>query len=208
MRHFEVFIRWFFSLTIGSGPELQVLASVFHKSGTFQLPQEWEKCGHSGSFPSLSSAVSSLNMLYTHWKERKPCRSVLKDFALGEDPELFFKRCPGGEFADDYGLNCTVESWSPVSHSSGDDAGTRTLRKRSLRRSTSSRLKKARTGTSQTMEGSLVPSEPRVGLCPLRLSGRGVELVQSSGVDPGGTVESPGSLHGFCSVLFKSGNRD
>ena len=26
-------------------------------------------------------------MLYAHWKERKLCRSVLKDFALGEDPE-------------------------------------------------------------------------------------------------------------------------
>ena len=117
--------------------------------------RDGEKCGDSvsGFFPSLSSAVSSLNMLYTHWKERKLCRSVLKDFALGEDPELFFKRCPGGEFTDDYGLNCTVESWSPVSHSSGYDAGTRTSRKRSLRRSTSSNLKKARTGTSRTMEG-------------------------------------------------------
>ena len=38
----------------------------------------------------------------------------------------------------------------------------------------------------------------------LRLSGRGVELGHSS---PGGTVESPGSFHGFCSVPFKSGNR-
>ena len=144
-------------------------------------------------------------MLYTHWKERKLCRSVLKDFALGEDPELFFKRCPGGEFTDDYGLNCTVESWSPVSYSSGYDAGSRTSRKRSLRRRSSSRLKKARTGTSRTMEGPLVPSESRVrsdgnGRCWLRLSGRGVELVHSSGVDPGGTVESPGSFHGFCSV--------
>ena len=45
------------------------------------------------------------------WKERKLYRSVLKDFALGEDPELFFKRCSDGEFTDDYGLDCTVESW-------------------------------------------------------------------------------------------------
>ena len=71
--------------------------------------RDGEKCGDSisGSFPSLSKAVSSLNMLYTHWNERKLCRSVLMDFALGEDPDLFFKRCPGGEFTEDYGLNCT-----------------------------------------------------------------------------------------------------
>ena len=64
--------------------------------------RDGEKCGDSvsGSFPSLSSAGFSVNMLYTHWKERKLCRSVLQDFALGEDPELFFKRCPGGEFKD------------------------------------------------------------------------------------------------------------
>ena len=62
------------------------------------------------------------------------------------------------------------------------------------------------------MKGSLVPSESRVrsggnGRCSLRLSGRGVELVHSSGVDPGGTVESPGSFPVFCFVPFKSGNR-
>ena len=66
------------------------------------------------------------------------------------------------------------------------------------------------------MEGPLVPSESwlrsdgngRCGRCSLRLSGRGVELVHSSGVDPGGTVESPGCFHGFCSVpFFKSGSR-
>ena len=41
-------------------------------------------------------------MLCKHWKERKRYRGVLKDLALGEDPELFFMRCPDGEFRDDY----------------------------------------------------------------------------------------------------------
>ena len=150
----------------------------------------------------------SICMLYTHWKERKLCRSVLKDFTLGEDPELFFRQCPDGDFTDDYGLNCTVESWLPVSYSSRFDAGTRTSRKRSFRRSTLSRLKKARTGTSRTM----VLSESRVrsdgnGRRSLRLSGRGDELVHSSGVDLGGSVESSDSFPGFRSVSDKSGSR-
>ena len=151
-------------------------------------------------------------MLYTHWKERKLCRSVLKDFALGEDPELFFKQCPGGEFTDDYGLYCTVEGWPSILYSSGYGAGTWTSLKRSLRRSTSSRLKMARTGTPGIAKGRLVPSESRVrsdgnGRCSLRLSGRGDELAHSSGVEPGETVESPGRFLRFCSVFLKSGNR-
>ena len=100
-------------------------------------------------------------MLYTHWKERKLCRSVLKDFALGEDPELYFKRSPDGGFTDDYGPHCTVESWFPVSPSSGYDVGIRASTKRSLRRSTSTRLKKARIGITKTPEAPLVPGEPR-----------------------------------------------
>ena len=45
--------------------------------------RDGEKCGDSvsGSFPSSSSAVSSLKRLHTPWKERKLCRSVVKDFA-------------------------------------------------------------------------------------------------------------------------------
>ena len=122
---------------------LGLSSKFWHRCFTNLAPSnslgDGEKCGDSisGSFPSLSSAVSSLNMFHTHWKKRRLCRSVLTDFAAGEDPELFFKRCPGGEFTDDYGFKCTVESWSPVSYSSGYDAGTRTSRKRSLRRSTS-----------------------------------------------------------------------
>ena len=41
----------------------------------------------------------------------------------------------------------------------------------------------------------------------MRLSGRGDELVPSSGVEPGGSVESPGSFPCFCPVSSKSGNR-
>ena len=145
------------------------LSSKFwHRCFTYLEPsnslRDGEKCGGSvsGSFPSFSAAVSCLKMLYKHSKGRKLFSSVLKDFALGEDPELFFKRCPDGEFTDDYTLNCTVESWPNVLHSSGYGVGTRTLRKRSLRRSASSRLKKARTVTSRTTKGPLVPSESRV----------------------------------------------
>ena len=60
------------------------------------------------------------------------------------------------------------------------------------------------------MGGPLVPSESRVrsdgnGRCSLRLSGRGVELVHSSGVDPGGTVESSGSFHSFLFCALQVG---
>ena len=43
------------------------------------------------------------------------------------------------------------------------------------------------------------------GRCSFRLSGRGVDLVHSSGVELGGTVESPGSYHRFCSCAFYVG---
>ena len=111
--------RYFSDGSFLSQSALGLSSKFWHRCFTNLEPsnslRDGEKCGDSvsGSFPSLSSVVSSLNLLYTHWKERKLCRSVLKDFALGEDPELFFKRCPGGEFTDDYGFNCTEESWSP-----------------------------------------------------------------------------------------------
>ena len=65
------------------------------------------------------------------------------------------KRCPHTKFTDDYGLNCTMESWPSVLYSSGYGVGTRTSRKRSLRRTASSRLKKVRTGTPRTTKGPL-----------------------------------------------------
>ena len=80
---------------------------------------------------------------------------------LKEDPELFFRRRSEGDFTDDYGLNCTVENWPLVSFSFGYVVGLRTSRKGSLRRSTSSRLKRARSGTPRTPQGPLVPGEPR-----------------------------------------------
>ena len=132
-------------------------------------------------------------------------RNVLKDFAVGEDPELFFRRCSGGGFTDDYGPNCTVESWSPVSYSSGHVVGMRTSRKRFMRRSTSSRLKRARSGTPRTTEGPLVPSEPRGcsdGNCrrSLRLASGGDETVSSPGVEPGKAAGSSdvGPFFSFC----------
>ena len=117
-------------------------------------PQQQER------LPPLASAVSSLSILYKRWKEGTLSKTILKDFLLGEDPEQFLRRRSQCDFTDDYGLNCTVESWQPVSYSSGHDVGTRTSRKRCIRRSTPSRLKRARSGTPRTTQG-LVPGEPR-----------------------------------------------
>ena len=66
--------------------------------------------------PSLATAASSLSVLYKRWKDGKLSRNILKDFVLGEDPELFFRRRSEGDFTEDYGLNCTVESWPLVSY--------------------------------------------------------------------------------------------
>ena len=56
--------------------------SVSHST---ELPQQ-------EGLPSLASAVSSLSVLYNRWKDGKLSRNILKDFALGEDPEPFFRR--------------------------------------------------------------------------------------------------------------------
>ena len=84
----------------------------------------------------------------------------------------------------------------------------RTSRKRSLRRSTSSRSKRA-TGTPRTMQGPLVPGEPR-GFSDGN-GGRAVQLANggdaTSGVEPERVVRSSGSGPCSCPMSFKSGNR-
>ena len=165
-----------------------------------------------GSFPSLASAVSSLSILYKRWKEGKLSRNILKAFVLGEDPELFFKQRTDGLLTDVHGLNCTVVSWPPVSYSSDLDVGARTPRKRSVGRSTSSRLMRERSRTPRTTKGSLVPSEPRGvsdgnGGRALQLASGGDVSVSTPGVESGRAVGSSGSGPCFCPVSLKSGAR-
>ena len=121
------FIRWFVPLTISNGPEFKVLESVFFLVWKLPTPLG-ETCSNSDShsieppqqegLPALPSTVSSLSILNKRWKECKLSRNMLKDFVLGEDPELFFKRRSDGGFTEDYGPICTTESWPSVSYSS------------------------------------------------------------------------------------------
>ena len=136
--------------------------------------------------PSLASAVSSLSVLYKRWKETLS-RNSLKDFVLGEDPELFFKRGSDGGFTEDYGPICTMECWQPAKKSPGYDIGTRTSRKRPVRRSASARLVRERSHTTNYKRAP----EPRGvsdgnGRCAWVLTGGdGSErVVKSSGSEP------------------------
>ena len=93
---------------------------------------------------------------------------------------------------------CTMECWQPVSYSSGYDVGARTPRKRSIWRSTSSRLLRETSRIPRTTKGPLVPSETREvsdgnGRRALLLDGGdGSELV----------VKGSGSGLGACPVCF------
>ena len=104
---------------------------------------------------------------------------------MGEDPELFFKRCPGGEFTDDNGLNCTVESWSLV----------RELRENVL-------------CGGALRQGYATNYEVEMAMVVVRCACLGVVTswyIRLASDLVG--LESPGSFHRFCSVPYKSGNR-
>ena len=112
---------------------METVFSVLETANSFREGKTcWNSVFHSIELPQQETQYS-LQAL-------EGGRSILKDFVLGEDLVLFFKRRSDGGFTEDHGPICTMESWPPVSHSSGYDNGTRTSRTRSVRRSTSSRF--------------------------------------------------------------------
>ena len=178
------------------------LSSKFWKVRNANSLGEGDTCWNPFSHSIEPPQQEGLSILYKHRKEGKLSRNILKDFVLGEDPELFFKRRPDGSVTEDYGPICHVDCWQPVSYSSGHDVGTRILRKHSMRRSPCSRLVRERSRTPRTTKGPLVPSEPR-GVS----DGNGRRaLLLSDGDESERVVKSSVSGFGACPVSCKWGH--